>query len=679
MNKKSYLEKVSFSDRKYLTVVSLFLFFLFCLLIIQFYRIQILQGDKWSKEAQLQHHHFVIEPFQRGRFFANTSLMPNHPKVKQPFVFDVLKYHLYVDSDSIPIHLKEEVKNNIFALFHLTNDKREKIHTDIYRKSRSRRLVSWVTQVKKEEIEKWWFPFARKNKIAKNAIYFLKDFKRSYPYKSLLGQVLSTVQEEKESFSQAAIPIGGLEQFFHSILTGKVGKRLFLRSPLRSLDSGKVLERPQNGADIFLTISHYLQAVAESELKKGIDKMHAKGGWAIVMDPFTGEIFALAQYPFFDPAKYSEYYNDPEKEEDTKPRAVCDAFEPGSIFKPITLAICFLANEELIKKGQRPLFDPEEKIATSNGHFPGRARPLKDGRCHSFLNMNLAVQKSSNIYMAKLIQRVIDRLGENWYREKLVEFFGFGKKTGIELPAETAGLVPTPGKLHPNGRLEWSQDTPYTLAIGHNILVNSIQMMKAFAIFANGGYEIKPTLIKKVIKQTQTGEEETLFDLQTYLSHKKNRKILDENVTKRLIEGMKFVTKLGGTAMLGDIMGYSDAGKSGTSEKIVDGKYSKKKYLSSFIGIAPANNPRFVILVMVDEPEVKFIPGIGKTYHGGVCAAPIFKEIALRSLQYLGIAPDDPFGYPYGDPRRNVHKSDWAKEVKQLKELYTKWNEKHRR
>ena len=679
MNKHSYLEKISFSDRKSLTFVSLFLFFLFGLLIIQFYRIQILQGNKWSKEAQLQHQHFVLEPFQRGRFFANTSLMPNHPNVKQPFVFDVQKYHLYVDSDSIPLHLKNEVEKNVFLFFELSKDKKEKIHTDINRKSRSRRLVSWITQSKKEEIEKWWFPFARKNKLAKNAIYFFKDFKRSYPYKSLLGQVLSTVQSEKENFSQAAIPIGGLEQFYHSILTGKVGKRLFLRSPLRPLDAGKILEKPQNGADIYLTISHYLQAVAENELRKGVEKMHAKGGWAIVMDPFTGEIFALAQYPFFDPSKYSQYYNDPEKEEDTKPRAVCDAFEPGSIFKPITLAISFLANEELIKNGQKPIFDPEEKIATSNGHFPGRYRPLKDGRCHYFLNMNLALQKSSNIYMAKLIQRVVDRLGEGWYRNKLVELFGFGKKTGIELPAETLGLVPTPGKLHPNGKLEWSQDTPYTLSIGHNILVNSIQMMKAYAAIANGGYEIKPTLIKKIIKQAPTGEDEVFFDLQNYLSKRQNKKILDEKITKRIIEGMKYVTKLGGTAMLGDIMGYSDAGKSGTSEKIVDGKYSKKKYLSSFVGIAPANNPRFVILVMIDEPEIKFIPGMGKTYHGGVCAAPIFKEIALRSLQYLGIAPDDPFGYPYGDPRRDHQKADWAKEVKQLKVLYSKWNEKYKR
>ena len=532
---------------------------------------------------------------------------------------------------------------------------------------------------KKRKLKNGGTLLQKKNKIAKNAIYFLKDYKRSYPYKSLLGQVLSTVQEEKESFSQSAIPIGGLEQFFNSILTGKVGKRLFLRSPLRSLDAGKILENPQDGADIHLTISHYLQAVAENELKKGVEKMHAKGGWTIIMDPFTGEIFAMAQYPFFDPSNYSRYYNDPIKEECTRSRPICDAFEPGSIFKPVTLAICFLANEELVKKGERPLFDPEEKIATSNGHFPGRSRPLKDGRCHYFLNMNLAVQKSSNIYMAKLIQRVIERLGEEWYRKKLVDVFGFSKKTGLQLPAETPGLVPTPGKLHPNGKLEWSQDTPYTLSIGHNILVNSIQMLKTYASFANGGYEVKPTIIKKIVRQTQSKDEEVLFDLKSFLLINKNKRILDEKITKRLIEGMKYVTKLGGTAMLGDVVGYSDAGKSGTSEKIIDGKYSKNKYLSSFVGIAPANNPRFVILVMVDEPEVKFIPGVGKTYHGGVCAAPIFKEIAAQSLQYLGVAPDDIFGYPYGDPRRDHKKADWSKEVAQLKELYVKWNEKYKK
>src|SRR5262249_15275861 len=149
----------------------------------------------------------------------------------------------------------------------------------------------------------------------------------------------------------------------------------------------------------------------------------------------------------------------------TKVRAVTDCFEPGSIFKPITLAICLKASEELKLEGRKPILTPDEWIPTSNGWFPGRTAPLKDARVHQFLNLNLALQKSSNIYMGRAIQRLIETKGVAWYRKELIETFCLGKKTSIELPAESVGLVPTPGKLHPNGKLEWSVPTPYSLAI----------------------------------------------------------------------------------------------------------------------------------------------------------------------------------------------------------------------
>jgi cell division protein FtsI (penicillin-binding protein 3) len=121
-------------------------------------------------------------------------------------------------------------------------------------------------------------------------------------------------------------------------------------------------------------------------------------------------------------------------------------------------------------------------------------------------------------------------------------------------------------------------------------------------------------------------------------------------------------------------MGYTEAGKSGTAEKIINGIYSKEHNISSFLGFAPAKNPRFVLLVSIDDPEKKIIPGLGKHQLGGICAAPVFREIATRCLQYLGVAPDDPYGYPYGDPRRNLEKADLVKEVRQLKELDKAWN-----
>jgi cell division protein FtsI (penicillin-binding protein 3) len=137
---------------------------------------------------------------------------------------------------------------------------------------------------------------------------------------------------------------------------------------------------------------------------------------------------------------------------------------------------------------------------------------------------------------------------------------------------------------------------------------------------------------------------------------------------------MKFATKEGGTSKRADIFGYTEAGKSGTAEKVLCGQYSKDHNISSFLGFAPAKNPRFVLLVSLDDPEKKFIPGVGKHQYGGVCAAPIFREIGTRALQYLGVAPDDPFGYSSGDPRRDAQKSDWAMEVEALKQLHERWS-----
>src|SRR3990167_4628298 len=232
----------------------------------------------------------------------------------------------------------------------------------------------------------------------------------------------------------------------------------------------------------------------------------------MMMDPFTGEILALAQSPHFNPSHYREYYNDPDKQECTKAKVVTDCFEPGSIFKAITSAIALKANEDWIKNKKRPLLNPEEWVGCSNGWFPGRSTPLKDARCYRFLNLDIAMQKSSNVYMAKLIQKVIDSMGDVWYRNVLTEVFGFGKKTQIELPAENPGLVPSPGKIHPNGKLEWSAPTPYSLAIGHNILVNSVQMVRAYSILANGGFEVTPHLVRKIVKKNENGSHQILVD-----------------------------------------------------------------------------------------------------------------------------------------------------------------------
>ena len=659
------------SDRKRLVVVSVFLSVLFCLLIVRFYQIQILQGDKWTQIAMSQHQYVAQEPFMRGSFYSNTSIKKGHPEEAQAFVIDVLKFHLFIDPDSVPAILKKKMASALSDKLGFSSTDRDWLLGEVEKKSRSRKIAMWLTAQQKGAIEAWWQTFCKRERLVRNALFFTSDYQRSYPFGSMLGAVLHTVQEEKDPDTHQAIPTGGLEMLFNSYLKGKMGQKLIVRSPRHPLDTGKVLNPPENGADVYLTINHYLQAIAEAELEKGVRAAKALGGWAVMMDPYTGEILALAQTPSFHPDRYRDYYNDPALKEYTKVKAVTDCFEPGSIFKPITLAICLKASEELVKKGSRPILSPEEWVPVSNGWFPGRSTPLKDGRPHQFLNLALALQKSSNVYMARAIHRLVETMGDQWYRNALTEMFGFGKKSGIELPAESSGLVPTPGKLHPNGKLEWSMPTPFSLAIGHNILINSLQIVRAYAILANGGYDVHPHIVRQIVKTHADGLKEILVD-NTPL--KPRRQLLSPTIVQPIVQGLKFVTKEGGTSKLADIMGYTEGGKSGTAEKIIAGNYSKDHNISSFIGFAPAKNPRFVLLISIDDPEKKVIPGVGKHQMGGVCAAPVFRDIGTKALQYLGVAPDDPFGYSPGDPRRDFKRADWVAEVGRLKEAYERYN-----
>ena len=218
--------------------------------------------------------------------------------------------------------------------------------------------------------------------------------------------------------------------------------------------------------------------------------------------------------------------------------------------------------------------------------------------------------------------------------------------------------------------LEWSISTPYSIAMGHNIQTTSLQMARAYAVFANGGFLVRPTLIKKIVRTNSDGSQDVIFEKSKQLFPR----TMDAEIVQKVAASLKYTTKLGGTGRRGDVWGYSESGKSGTAQKIVEGQYSKTLFCSSFIGIVPANHPSFVIIVTMDEPEYGFAPGIGKIHMGGVCSAPVFREIAKRSLEYLGIEPDDPHGYPVGDPRYDPEKADWVKETRRLQEIYEKWN-----
>jgi len=660
----------SSKELKRLLIVALFTFFLFALLILQFYKIQILECDKWVHIAKKQHQQLIKEKAKRGLFYSNTSVKEGHKEEAQAFLCDIPTFHLYADPLSIPTEKRDGVSRLLNQVLQLKGEEFLKLRAQLDKISRSRRLTLFLDQEQQKAIQKLWLPFAKKEKIASNALFFIQDFKRSYPFGKLLGPLLHTVREEKDPKTGEVVPTGGLEMLFNNYLTGKDGKRLILRSPRHPLDAGELISSPENGADVYLSINHYLQAIAEEEIEKAVVQAEAKGGWAVMMEPNSGEILALAQYPFFDPSDYRKFFNDPKLQEQTKIKAVTDPYEPGSIMKPITIAVTMQANAELKQSGKKEIFSPSEKLETRNTHFPGRSKPLKDLYSHNYMNLPLAMQKSSNIYMARMVQRVVEAKGAEWYRHALQTIFGFGIKTGVEIPSESGGLLPTPGKKHPSGALEWSAPTPYSLAIGHNILATSMQMLRAYAIIANGGFDVQPTVVRSIIKTKSDGSRETLFTHQP----QEPKRLLDPQISRELIRVMKYVTKPGGTAWRADVPGYTEAGKTGTSEKIIGGTYSKKDHISTFIGFTPAENPRFVLIVVIDEPATKYIPGVGKNHMGGFCAAPAFARIAERSLHYLGVEPNDPHGYPKGDPRHNPKQADWFEETQELLKLHKAWN-----
>ncbi len=298
--KKKHRSSDLLTKRRRILLVAFGMFGLFSLLTIQFYKIQIIEEEKWLKQAKSQHQFHITETFRRGAFFSNTAIRNGHPEQKHPFVIDVQKFHLYIDPFSISFHFRDEIAMNLLGLIDVPQedhfDFREQFNKN---KSRSRKLAMWLDKNQHDQIMKWWRPYAKMRKIPSNAVYLVSDYKRSYPFGNLLGQVLHTIRDNKDELTKQGIPTGGMELEFNDFLKGSLGKKRLTRSPYHLFDDGTIIEAPQNGADVYLTINHHLQAIAEEELAKGVEMAQAKGGWVMMMNPKTGEILALAQYPFF--------------------------------------------------------------------------------------------------------------------------------------------------------------------------------------------------------------------------------------------------------------------------------------------------------------------------------------------------------------------------------------------
>jgi len=427
------------------------------------------------------------------------------------------------------------------------------------------------------------------------------EMRRFYPKKALAGPLLGFTGVDNQGLE-------GIERAYDKLLRGASGWVLAEKDAKGRMvfpgGPGFQFKMPTPGNDLILTIDEVIQHISEKELDAVLLSSRAKGGVCIVMNPHTGEVLALsvrtngAGRQAFNPNEPKRY-----KPAEWRNRAVTDAFEPGSIFKPILAAA---ALEERI-------VHPLERFDCRGGKIQLADRVIKDAGEHGVLTFSDVIAESSNVGTIK----VALRLGkERFY--KYVTAFGFGRKTGVDLPGEISGLLR-------DVRL-WSGVTIGEVAIGQEIGVTPIQIAVAYSALANGGTMMTPYIVSEIVdREGKRGQKFIPRPLGRVISAETSAKV--NTILQRVIEA--------GTGRNARLSGYTAAGKTGTAQKIdhKTGAYSKKEYVSSFAGFTPALSPKLVIVVMIDTPE-------GVIY-GGSVAAPVFKAVAEQSLAYLQTPPDD--------------------------------------
>ncbi|PCI77788.1 penicillin-binding protein [Candidatus Aerophobetes bacterium] len=649
-----------------LAVIVAALLALFCFLVFQFFYVQIVEGKKWKKVALSQHQRSVKIPFKRGKIVGSVcSAYIQSEESRHPvFAFDILSYHLFMDTTRVPLSTHKEISSQL-AMFFPGDSLAPFFMVNLAKQSRGRLLKKWVSEEKKRQVLHWWSNFRRLHKLPSNALFFNKDYRRTYPFGSLLGTVLSSVREDRDPKTKKHFPVGGLELHYDKVLQGSPGEKRQLKSLNNPLLVTEVLAHSKDGHDVVLHIDPYIQAICEDEIRKTCLQTGSKKATCIMMDPNSGAIVALAQYPFFDPTQYKSYFNK-DKANLTRIEALSDPFEPGSTFKPITMAITLLANEELKQQGKSVLFNPLEMVKIGDGVFRGRKnRPIKDIGRHSFLNMYHAIEKSSNIYMAQIIEPMIEKLGKSWYKDQ-IEKFGFGSKTGVDFPSESKGFVPSLHGFYKGGAKHWSLSTPYSLGFGYNISVTAIQMLKAWSMLINGGFDVTPHIGSYIQKGMKKKSLEP---------SKKQEPVLPRHVCDKIKKALFFVCQSPrGTGRRAKLAGYSMGGKTSTTEKIINGAYAKSHNIATIMGFYPYENPKFLVFLSFDDPSSTYLEGIGSFRLGGRCSAPAFKKIFKRVADYVGLEPDDPGTLSTQDKRYRPMDPMLTDELRELNRLYKQWN-----
>ena len=553
-------------------IVGVFLIIAFITLAVHLGRIQLTDHDKYIKLAKAQQCKKIELPARRG-----SILDRNEIKLAESLQVG----SVYVD----PVEV-ENISNVAYQLSKILKLNSSKLVKQL---NKDKRFIWIKRMVGDEEL----------NAIAKlslKGIYVKHEYLRFYPNQQLGSHIIGFTNVDEKGLE-------GIELSFDSVLSGKPGYKLINRDALQRqiITPDAEVQMPKHGDNVILTIDANIQRFAEEELKIAYEKWTPTSATAIVIDPMTGEVLAMCNYPTYDPNHAKKYPTNSRRN-----LAITDCYEPGSLMKPIVISGVF----------EHGLAKPEDVLFCNNGACELEGRILHDTHGgYGNLTVSEIIAYSSNIGMAKL-----GLLMGNEKMYRYLKQFNFGERTGIELPGEIGGIF-RPLK-------QWSKKySLISVSIGHEFAVTPLQFITAFSSLPNGGLLLKPTIIKSTISNDNKTKEE----LQ---SPQPVRRVISANIARDIMNPilMKVVTE--GTGKNANLVEYDVAGKTGTSQKTYGdgGRYSHEKYVGSFIAYAPAERPRICVLVMINEPK-------NGAYYGSTVAAPVVGEIIKRSLLYLGVEP----------------------------------------
>ncbi len=548
--------------RKCEAVFLVFLLFLI-LCIFRLLYIQLFRSNYLADIAKKQHSLFAeLEPFRGVIYDCNFK----------PQTLNLPADSLYASPSMMKNEDKEGAILQLSGILNLSNDY---LRERLYRK---KSFIWLARKISPEQVEA-----IKKLKI--KGLGFLRESKRSYPNTYLASQIMGFAGLDNTGLE-------GIEFYFDKYLKGEPGWGIFLRDARqKKLDIYGKMVLPKDGMDIVLTIDQVIQYIAERELDKAFKTHHAKGASIIVMDPHTGRILAMANRPTYNLNNHNNVSKD-----ETRNRAICDLFEPGSVFKIITASAAL--EEKRITE--------EDKIFCENGAYRVANHILHDHTSHGWLTFREVIEESSNIGTTKVAQMLGPQIVY-----KYVRLFGFGSKLGIDLPGEISGMIKEPRF--------WSKTSIGAVPIGQEVGVTVLQLASAISVIANGGQLMKPYIIEEI--RDKQGEVIKQF------SPALIRKVISLETAARMSKMLTGVVEEG-TGKMAQIPGITCAGKTGTAQKLdANGAYSHNKFVASFIGFAPAEDPVMTIVVFVDEPH--------PYYFGGVVAAPVFRNVAADVVRYL--------------------------------------------